>query len=705
MFLAAVVLAVLAQSATAGASPESALAQDPDAGAAAPSLDAGVEPAPEADSGAAALEGTPTRPLAADAGAPEAGAPDAGAPEEDTRRTTTVVTGTRTPAKLEDAVVPTEVITRSQIESLGVRDLGQLLGQQPGVEVFYTFRGAGIRLQGLDPEYVLILIDGERVTGRVGNTLDLSRFSLRDVERVEIVKGPAAALYGADAIGGVINLITRRVARPLEGALRFQLGNSFRGGQGDEYDLRAHGGAKKGPFELRLGGGLRGVRGFDLDPSDPATNGPGYFRFDGDLFGAWTPSPKFELRARTGYLRRDGEAVDLAPTGAVFDRRSRTEQFEVSAAMTWRPFDTTRLEGRFRFGLFRDQLQQDQRGATYLDTYSQNVDRLYEGSVQLDQALGSHHVSLGGEILSEALLSSRLTGGKASRLRGSGFIQDEWTPPHTVVGALKVKVLPGFRFDYDSQFGAAASPRLALKVDPVPQVAVRAAWGMGFRPPNFQELYLDFENSSVGYVVRGNPELTAETSQGINLSVDWKLPLEGWILSVSGFRTWIRNLINVDTSAPIDPENPALFTYANVARAYTQGLEASLRARLSAGAYLDLGYTLLDARDEGTGRYLEARAAHRWNAAITARYRPAGFEGTLRANLVSSRPFYEDPEGDGELATVWADPYCTLDLQLNYRFRSIFMIFVGVNNLIGAGHARYLPIPPRHFYLGGQVQY
>jgi outer membrane receptor for ferrienterochelin and colicins len=692
MFVAVVAVVVLAQSAPFEAMEDAGVVEAADAGA--PEVSA-VQAEPVDAGRPAPVEAPPDSGTHADAGV-----------EDDGRhRGQTVVTGTRTPVKLEDAVVPTEVITRQQIESYGVRDLGQLLGQQPGVEIFYTFRGAGIRLQGLDPEYVLILVDGERVTGRVGNTIDLSRFSLRDVDRIEIVKGPAAALYGADAIGGVINLITRRVNRPLEAALRFQLGNAFRAGQGDEYDVRAHGGAKKGPFELRIGGGVRGVRGFDLDASDPATNGPSYFRFDGDLFGSWTPTDNFEIRARAGYLRRDGSAVDLAPTGAVFDRRNRSEQLDSSAAITWKPFDTTRLEGRFRFGLFRDQLQQDQRGATYLDTYSQTVDRLYEGALQVDQQLGPHAVTVGAELLSEALLSTRLVDGKASRLRFGAFIQDEWTPTHTVVADLKMKVLPGFRFDYDSQFGGAFTPRLALKADPIPQIAIRASYGMGFRPPSFQELYLDFENSSVGYVVRGNPALTAETSQGINLSVDWKLPLDGWVISASGYRTWIRNLINVDTNAPIDPDNPALFTYANVARAYTQGIETSVRAKLSAGAYIDLGYTLLDARDEDTGQYLEGRSAHRWNAAVTVRYRPAGFEGVVRANLVASRPFYEDIDADGVDDTVWADPYCTLDIQLNYRFRSIFMIFVGVNNLIGAGDAKYLPIPPRHFYLGGQVQY
>ncbi|MBX7116846.1 MAG: TonB-dependent receptor plug domain-containing protein, partial [Myxococcaceae bacterium] len=114
---------------------------------------------------------------------------DAGVELEATDLMQTVVTAARAERKLQDVVTPTEVINRAQIEAVGAQDLGELVAQHPGIEIVYTFRGAGIRLQGLDPEYVLILVDGERVNGRVGGTIDLSRFSLRDIERVEITKG------------------------------------------------------------------------------------------------------------------------------------------------------------------------------------------------------------------------------------------------------------------------------------------------------------------------------------------------------------------------------------------------------------------------------------------------------------------------------------------------------------------------------------
>lgn len=126
----------------------------------------------------------------------------------------TVVTASRSPERLEDSAVATEVITRSDILASGARDASELLAAHPGLQVVQTFAGATVQLQGLSPEYVLVLVDGERVAGRVAGSVDLSRLSTEDIEQVEVVKGPSSVLYGSDAVAGVVNLITRRARRP-----------------------------------------------------------------------------------------------------------------------------------------------------------------------------------------------------------------------------------------------------------------------------------------------------------------------------------------------------------------------------------------------------------------------------------------------------------------------------------------------------------
>ncbi|WP_434389014.1 TonB-dependent receptor plug domain-containing protein [Melittangium boletus] len=637
-------------------------------------------------------------------------APGPTPPEEPDRRQQTVVTASRAERKLEDVVVATEVITREQIEALGVRDLGQLLQQHPGVELVYTFRGVGLRLQGLDPEYVLVLVDGERVGGRVGTTLDLGRFSLREVERVEIVKGPAAALYGADAIGGVVNLITRRVQKPLELGGRGLFGTLL------EADARANAGTKQGPLELRVGGGFRRRDPYDWQPADAATSGAGLQRFDGDVSLAYAPEERTRVALRANYTRRDENAVDLNPSGAVLDRRQRQEQVDVSLSGRHQLERGPSLLVRGHFGLFNEQLLQDQRGSRALDDYSHNITRLYEGLVQGDHRLGAHALTGGVELLAERLDSQRLALSPVSRLRGGVFLQDEWDVlPGTEAGGPRLKVAPGLRFDLDSQFGGAPSPRLAIKLDPTPALTVRASAGLGFRPPSFQELYLRFSNTGIGYVVTGNPALTAEHSAAVNVGVDWRPPpLPGWLFSASAFHTRLRNLINVTASGVPNPDDPVTFNYENVARAYTQGVELNGRVKLPVRAtYLDLAYMFIDARDLTRDRPLEGRSRHRVNTQLTTRYRPWNLEAVVRGSWVSRRVYYlgvgggiANVLGSGEDTATGAPAYVDLEAQVTYRFpRSGIELFVNGYNLLNAGDQQFNPRPPRGVLGGIQWDY
>ncbi|EMY24562.1 TonB-dependent receptor plug domain protein [Leptospira interrogans serovar Australis str. 200703203] len=139
-----------------------------------------------------------------------------------------MVTGSRGERRLKDSTVATEVISRKKIEASGARNAAEVLETQLGIDVVPFFGGSRVRMLGLDSQYVLILIDGERISGRLNNAVDLSRFKVQNIERIEIVKGASSALYGADAIGGVINLITREADKKLSYEMRTTYGNGSR---------------------------------------------------------------------------------------------------------------------------------------------------------------------------------------------------------------------------------------------------------------------------------------------------------------------------------------------------------------------------------------------------------------------------------------------------------------------------------------------
>lgn len=125
-----------------------------------------------------------------------------------------VVTGSRTETSRKDSVVSTQVIGRTDIENSGASTVADLLDAQPGVTLERSFAGTSVRLQGLSPEHTLVLVDGQRVIGRKNGAIDMNRYPIEWIERIEIVKGPSSVLYGSDALGGVINIITRRADGP-----------------------------------------------------------------------------------------------------------------------------------------------------------------------------------------------------------------------------------------------------------------------------------------------------------------------------------------------------------------------------------------------------------------------------------------------------------------------------------------------------------
>ncbi|MDF1506508.1 TonB-dependent receptor plug domain-containing protein, partial [Roseisolibacter sp. H3M3-2] len=130
-----------------------------------------------------------------------------------------VVTAARRAQRLGDAVTTTEVVTRADIARTGAADLSAVLTEQTGIQLQGGHpAGAGVMLQGIGSERVLVLLDGQPVAGRISGVLDLSRIPASMVERVEVVKGPQSTLYGTDAMGGVINVITRTPARGTLGA-------------------------------------------------------------------------------------------------------------------------------------------------------------------------------------------------------------------------------------------------------------------------------------------------------------------------------------------------------------------------------------------------------------------------------------------------------------------------------------------------------
>ncbi len=603
-----------------------------------------------------------------------------------------VVTGTRTERRLADNPVITEVITRQDIEASGAEDLAGVLEEHPGMDVNRSnISGANLRIQGLDPQYVLILINGERMGGRVNGAVDLSRIPVGDIQRIEIVRGPSSALYGADAIGGVVNVITRRPVLPWDGEVHARYGML------NTIDSSVRGAMLRGPISASVTAGYRHRDAFDLDPSNVATNGSTYNSGTAAGRFEWRPRPSFSLVVNGDWLMRHQQGVDGGAGGAVYDRQNLTETFSVSVAPEYRfgPQLTSRVRAGAYFTSYRDQYSLDQRGSTALDQFQETRNRIGQLSLQVDHDLGRGQLlTVGTEGYYESLAADRLGSGQGDRQRGAVFVQDQWT----IRGALpRLVVVPGVRLDVDSQFGAAPTPKLQVRFDPHRTVALRASYGWGFRAPSFQELLLHFENPGVGYVVEGNPGLRAETSRSVNLSVEWRP--KNWLwLTTNLFRNDIDDLIDTVLVPRDNPAEAQRYTYRNISSAWTMGAELSARIRPRTGVVFDVGYTLMATRDLTNARPLEGRAMHRVNLGMQLRHAGTGLEFSSRAAIVGPRQFY--PVTGPEMAV----PYASVDVRAAWNWNRQAQVFVACDNVLDAGDPRFLLVPPRVAYLGVTIR-
>lgn len=588
-----------------------------------------------------------------------------------------------TAGRLAPGPIVTEVIEREAITDSGATTAAGALAGRPGLWLERGRAGVSVSMQGLGAEYVVVLVDGQRQLGRVDGALDLEQYSAGELDRIDVMRGPGAVMYGSDAIAGVISLTSRPVD---EERASVAARADHRGGS----ELR---GAVAGGT-ARWAGGLsaRWARAdaIDRDPSDVSTTISGYTDASVD---ARTRSHRagWRLDGSTRYQWRDLRAIDATATGAVLDRRNLIEVAGAQVAAL-RATERTRALLTVGLGYHRDQFASDQRGAAALDSYQDTRERLIEASGQVEHRVAERHLASGAiEVAAERLTSPRLRE-DGGRERAAVWLQDEWRP-----GAdYRWLVAPAARLDLDSQFGTHATPRLAVRWDPTDEIVGRASLGLGYRAPSFKELLLRFENPGAGYVVDGNPDLTPETSRSLQLGVEWR-PHDAVWLAANGFANDLTDLITAVTTAEGGPGMPLTFSYDNIGRARTAGgdLDVGLaRGRLG----VELGYGFTWTRDLETAQPLEGQPRHRVQAALRWRDPAQGLTAAVEVSVTGPRRYGAGPD------QLTAPTRGELRARVARRFASGLGLAMGGDNLLDAGDADLDRQAPRTLYATIEVE-
>lgn len=621
---------------------------------------------------------------------------------------TVVVTGSGLAERADRTVHGTRVLDGETLRRTGATSVADALEIGAGVQVVSGVGGEGVRLQGLEPEHTLILVDGVRVGGRVGGAVDLRRLSIDDVEQIEIVEGSSATLYGSDAVAGVIHIRTKRGRRGVGATLDASAGRLLspsrevdasvpRAGVASGLDtLDLHAGLTGGTKTLRgrLDLGWNSGEPTDMVREDVGTSGNGWrqTQVSGAVDLDVAPGHSWSGQARWQAYRRFG--VDALATGAVLDRTNLTAEWGGSLGPTLSLSDDVELSVVVGARGWDDQYLVDQRDSDSQDDYQRTTDRLGQTRARLDAAVGRHVLTVGTELLAEQLETPRLDPKQVSRTRVAAFAQERWDPTGDDTWAIEAAV----RGDVDSRFGTAVSPRAAVRVFALPELLVRASVGRGFRAPDFREMFLVFENAAVGYRVDGNPELRPETSWSARGGVEWR-PRAALTLTASAFHNDLRDLIQADLVDPGGPGQPQRFSYVNVASARTTGGELGASVHEDR-ASLGVTWRYTDTLDRETGLPLSGRARHQVSANGSATMRPWDTTLSLRGSLFGPRLYVL--EGEEGLETLSTPASALLDASVSAVPSPRLTLRLGVENLFDAGAApeASLQTRPRRVWLG-----
>ena len=574
-----------------------------------------------------------------------------------------VVTATRTRQTLAETTSAVTVITRRQIEAKKPVDLAEAIRLAPGVSVAQSGtrgKSASIFLRGANSNHTLVLLDGVRANSPADGRFDLGTIPIENIERIEIVRGPQSALYGSDAIGGVINIITRRGSGEFASSGRLELGSQGTNKQvitarGDGLSLSLTRLATDGFFAnddyKTLGGSLR----FDKSLSD-----------DSDL--------TFTLRGDDSRVGTPGQR-DFS-----FDPDARSYPRELSGSVQWNNRSGQRRD-RIIVGAFDRRLRFDDplnAGAPFPTfTNSNNRNRVLTLDAQSSLQRGAHTFTFGGELRREnASVDSVSTFGNTNFSRQTNtqalFAQDEYRR-----GSLTL--VPGIRYENNSQFGSNLSGRLAAGLDVSERAKLKASIGTGFKAPSFNDLY--FPNY-------GNPDLEPEKSVGFDLGIEYSTTREGR-LEITAFRNQLRNLIT-GVFVP-----PSTFGAANVNRATTQGVEIGLRQPLNENLTLAVNHAFLSTRS--SGQRLLRRP--RFNTTADLIYRKNQI--SLDLGLVAQGGRFDiSPSYDVEKY----DGFARFDLTAGYQIQSETELYARLQNLFGARYdeAAGFPAPRFNFVVGLQ---
>ncbi len=583
---------------------------------------------------------------------------------------TVQVIGTRAPTALSRVVADVVVIDRDRIRATSADSLEDLLRREGGIQLSRNGgpgQSASILIRGSGASNTLVLIDGVRIGSATLGQTDLAAISLADLERIEIMRGPGSSLYGADAIGGVVNIVTRRG----EGAA-YLSGNA------------AVGTRRAGEGYLALSG-AQSMFDYSASLSGETSDGVSAI-LPGDAFGQFNPDDdgftRGGLQLAGGFRWREGQRVGISYNASRLRSQFDSAQFVPPnftpdatpdfrnrldtqlAVISYRGELADAWAGSLRASYQSDQLQS---GADLISTYDTERRQF---TAQADWSpTAAQQVVFAIDLLRESIASSDYA---APDRDNTGLVLG-YTGRF---GANKLQA--DLRWDDNSVYGNQTTGKLGWGFDLTPAWTLRAVAGTAFRAPTFNDLY--FPNF-------GLVTLQPERSRSIEAGLDYRAARS--TLSMTAYYNQVSDLIGYQSDPALCPPGFDFGCAGNTSRALLQGL--TLQGTQQFGDFrFTLALDWLNAKDTDTDTSLPRRASNQQTLAVDWNHGPWQLGGTLLN--VGSRPD----------AGVLLPAYQLLNLNARYRVAGQWQIEARLQNALDEA---YQPVKdyqgsPRIFWLG-----
>ncbi len=634
-----------------------------------------------------------------------------------------VITATKTYRQLSSLPLPVQLVSKNELTAVNSNRLNDILNEQTGLITVSEFVGGeGIQMQGLDSQYTLILVNGTPLVGRSAGVLDIGRLTVGNIRQIEIVKGASSSLYGSEALGGVINIITDKPKKSgLHGDVNYKYATF------NTHDASLSLNYKKRKFAINVFNNVNSSDGYDLlnavdvNTVDPYINYTSSIKLSFDLGN----QSKLDISGRY-YLQDQVYEPTEELSGKIKLNDWNTQvKFNHTYGEKWHSYfelyATRYTADEFLNTVYDDALFSESDYDEVLirpeirGTYKPNEEATFIGGVGLDhKTLDRTDFSTKPNFNSPYIY-----------LQYDGNLND------------KLNLILGARFDNHSEYKSQFSPKAAVKYNFSDKFSIKSSVGYGFKAPDFRQLYFNFSNAFGGYTILGYNTVTTEipklidqgqiiesnilvpltyfedglkpeNSIAYNFGFNYK-PYETLALELNFFQNNIKDLIDTQRIANKVTGN-GVYSYLNINKVFTEGVECNIGWKPSNQLKVSGGYQLLFAKDKdaiekfengeafasiyGLGSVelskedyfgLPNRSKHMANIKVFYSLEALGIDTNLRGTYRSKYGLY-DTNGtiNGYLDSYdeFVSPYTIWDWALTKNFSKKIDLGIGIDNLL-----------------------